>query len=131
MTRSTVWVLSALFAVYMPTCRTPSIGPTSPTSEAQAHMAELWEAPDNLAARDLFDGPFGVANAPDPHATYKFVHQKDHGTNPGVTVLDPQGREWHVKQPPHNDQGPEGPVEVVLSRVLSSVGYHQPPVYFL
>ena len=41
------------------------------------------------------------------------------------------GREWHVKQPPHNDQGAEGPIEVTLSRVLSAVGYHQPPVYFL
>ncbi len=45
---------------------------------------------------------------------------------------DERGRVWHVKQPPHdNSQGAEGPVEVVLSRVLSAVGYHQPPVYFL
>ena len=50
---------------------------------------------------------------------------------PGITVRDPQGREWHVKQPPHNEQGAEGPIEVVVSRVLSAVGYHQPPVYFL
>jgi hypothetical protein len=48
-----------------------------------------------------------------------------------MTVRDPQGREWHVKQAPHNHQGAEGPIEVVLSRVLSAVGYHQPPVYFL
>jgi hypothetical protein len=48
-----------------------------------------------------------------------------------VTVRDHLGRQWHVKQPPHNDQGAEGPVEVVLSRVLSAIGYHQPPVYFL
>src|SRR5262249_7971272 len=33
--------------------------------------------------------------------------------------------------PPHTEQGAEGPVEVVLSRVLSAVGYHQPPVYFV
>jgi hypothetical protein len=46
-------------------------------------------------------------------------------------VTDPAGREWHVKQPPHNDQGAEGPIEVTLSRVLSAVGYHQPPVYFM
>jgi hypothetical protein len=46
-------------------------------------------------------------------------------------VRDAQGREWHVKQPPHTEQGAEGPIEVVLSRVLSAVGYHQPPVYFL
>jgi len=48
-----------------------------------------------------------------------------------VTVRDPQGREWHVKQPPHYDQRAEGPIEVTLSRVLSAVGYYQPPVYFL
>jgi hypothetical protein len=46
-------------------------------------------------------------------------------------VRDSRGREWHVKQAGHDDRGAEGPVEVVLSRVLSAVGYHQPPVYFL
>jgi hypothetical protein len=55
----------------------------------------------------------------------------DHGGNPGVLVTDPFGREWHVKQHAHNDAGDEGPVEVVVSRVLSAVGYYQPPVYFL
>ena len=50
---------------------------------------------------------------------------------PAWSSQDPAGREWHVKQPPHNDHGEEGPVEVMLSRVLSAVGYHQPPVYFL
>jgi hypothetical protein len=45
-----------------------------------------------------------------------------------LTVRDPQGREWHVKQPPHTEQSAEGPVEIVLSRVLSAVGCHQPPV---
>jgi hypothetical protein len=59
------------------------------------------------------------------------VERKKQGTNPGVTVRDAGGREWHVKQPPHNDQGAEGPIEVTLSRVLSAVGYHQPPVFFL
>jgi hypothetical protein len=69
--------------------------------------------------------------APDAGATFTFVSRKKHGTNPGVVVTDQLGRQWHVKQPPHSDQGAEGPVEVVLSRVLSAVGYHQPPVYFL
>src|SRR5262249_15782215 len=45
--------------------------------------------------------------------------------NPGMTVLDSQGREWHVKQ------GVEAQPEVVLSHVLSALGYHQPPVYYL
>jgi hypothetical protein len=47
-----------------------------------------------------------------------------------VVVRDPLARTWHVKQP-RLDRGSEGPVEVTLSRVLSAVGYHQPPVYFL
>jgi hypothetical protein len=59
------------------------------------------------------------------------VAPKKGGINPGVTVRDPQGREWKVKQPPITGRGAEGPVEVVLSRVLSAVGYHQPPIYYL
>ena len=94
-------------------------------------MAQLWEIPRDLESRDLFDGPWGPENAPEPNVKYTLVKQKDHGTNPGVTVRDPQGREWQVKQPPHNDQGAEGPIEVALSRILSGLGYHQPPVYFL
>jgi hypothetical protein len=128
MMRAALWAPPAVFAVYMATCA-PAVRPTMPPSEAR--MAELWEAPADLTTRDLFYGPWGAEHAPDPYATYSFVRPKEHGTNPGVTVRDPQGREWHVKQPPHNDQGAEGPIEVVLSRVLSAVGYHQPPVYFL
>src|SRR5207248_2010871 len=91
----------------------------------------LWEAPSDLANRDLFHGPWGVSRAPDPGSTYTFIRPKHGGVNPGVVVRDDRGRVWHVKQPPRNHQGAEGPVEVVLSRVLSAVGYRQPPVYFL
>jgi hypothetical protein len=125
-------VLSTLLALYYPFC-TPKVQPAPPWD---ASIAELWQSPDArgaqpIATRDLYYGPWGPERAPDPHAVYTFVDRKQHGTNPGITVLDPQGREWHVKQPPHTDQGAEGPVEVVLSRVLSAVGYHQPPVYFV
>jgi hypothetical protein len=118
----------AVFAVYIPMCA-PKMQPTAPPWDA--HMAEFWEKPTNLEARDLFYGPWGPERAPDARATYTFVAKKQTGTNPGVTVADPHGREWSVKQPPQNHQGAEGPIEVVLSRVLSAVGYHQPPVYFL
>jgi len=117
-----------MIALYHPFC-TPKVEPTMPPSEAP--MAEFWQRPNDLASRDLFYGRWGGERAPDPNATYTFVERKQQGTNPGVTVTDPLGREWHVKQPPHNDQGAEGPIEVTLSRVLSAVGYHQPPVYFL
>ena len=47
-----------------------------------------------------------------------------------MTVRDPLGREWSVKQA-GAETPDEGPVEVALSRILSTVGYHQPPVYYL
>ena len=91
----------------------------------------LWEPPANLSDRDLFHGPWGESHAPDPDMTYTFVRPKQGGFNPGVVVRDDRGRVWHVKQAPNNHKGAEGPVEVVLSRVLSAVGYRQPPVYYL
>lgn len=123
-----LYVASTIFAVYIPMCA-PHVRPTAQPMEAP--IEQLWEKPVDLGERDLYYGPWGPERAPDPHATYTFVAKKQHGTNPGVMVTDPQGREWHVKQAPHNHQGAEGPVEVVLSRLLSAVGYHQPPVYFV
>jgi len=91
----------------------------------------LWEPPGALHDRDLFYGPWGAAAAPDPGAVYTYVRNKHGGVNPGVVVRDPRGRIWHVKQAPRNDRGDEGPVEVTLSRLLSAIGFHQPPVYYL
>jgi hypothetical protein len=93
-------------------------------------LSSWWVPPHDLPNRDLFHGPWGVEHAPDPRAEYTFVRPKTGGFNPGVIVRDPQGREWHVKQASRN-AGDEGPSEVVLSRVLSALGYHQPPVYYL
>jgi len=119
----------AIIAVYLPTCA-PAVRPTMPPWEA--HMAELWQKPIDVTERDTFHGPWGEEHAPDARATYRLVRNKGHGVNPGLTVSDPQGREWHVKQAPQPaPNGAEGPIEVVLSRVLSAVGYHQPPVYFM
>jgi hypothetical protein len=121
-------LLPVVFAIYIPTCAKP-IKPTVEPKDVK--MSELWEEPTDLESRNLYEGPWGSKRAPDPTAVYTYVGRKDHGTNPGVTVTDPHGREWHVKQPPHNDEGAEGPIEVTLSRVLSAVGYHQPPVYYM
>src|SRR5262245_31328620 len=96
-----------------------------------ASIAALWEAPTDLRSRDLLSGPWGAKYAPDPTATYTFVKKKRAGVNPGVIVRDPQGRIWHVKQSDSSNRGAEGPVEVAISRVLSAIGYHQPPVYYL
>jgi hypothetical protein len=95
-----------------------------------AVATSLWEAPTAAHERDLLNGPWGPEMAPDPHDTYTFVRRKQDGVNPGVTVTDSRGRTWHVKQPRYS-RGDEGPVEVTLSRILSAIGYHQPPVYYL
>ena len=123
--RQLLWIITLLVA-------TSAAWPWAPAAADAngASMSELWVAPGMVADRDLFFGPWGAGCAPDPHAVYTFVRRKTQGVNPGVVVRDAQGREWHVKQG-HPTVGFEGPVEVVLSRVLSAMGYHQPPVYFL
>jgi hypothetical protein len=93
--------------------------------------ASLWERPLDLPSRDLFHGPWGAEHAPDPDAVYRLVERKHSGVNLGLDVVDPDGREWSVKQPFPGGMSDEGPVEVVVSRLLSAVGYHQPPVYYL
>lgn len=97
--------------------------------EEEAPLSALWQEPRDIEGRDLFNGPWGEANAPNPKATYTFVELKQSGVNPGLTAKDPSGRVWDVKQP--SEKWDEGPSEVVLSRVLSAVGYHQPPVYYM
>jgi hypothetical protein len=121
-------VVPAVVALYMPSCRTPVVRPTSPTEGIR--MAQLWEQPTDLPTRDLYAGGWGASFAPDRTATFRFVERTLTGTNPGMTVRDPEDRKWSVKQA-HPDRAPEGPIEVTLSRILEAVGYHQPPVYFL
>src|SRR5436190_16916095 len=100
----------------------PSIGRSPAPS-----LAELWQAPADVSVQNVVDGAWGRQNAPDPAGTYTFVREKktSAGSSPGLIVTDSRGRRWHVKQ------GREAGPEVVVSRVLSAVGYHQPPVYFL
>jgi len=119
------FLLVFLIGVGCAGCIAPIMRSTLPGPPTAVQAAELWEAPDDLATRDLFDGPWGKAFAPDPDAIYAFLSAKSVGISPGYGVVDPRGVEWSVKQ------GPEARVEVVMSRVLSAVGYHQPPVYYL
>ena len=113
-----VWILVLCTGVRVETAQTPD-------------LRELWLDPTDLETRDFFNGPWGAEHAPDPSDVYTFVALKQGGINPGMTVRDSRGREWKVKQPPNTGRNAEGPIEVVLSRVLSGVGYHQPPVYFM
>ena len=93
--------------------------------------ASLWVEPTDLATRDVYNGPWGADNAPDPKDTYDLVELKHSGVNLGMTVKDSKGREWSVKQPYPGNLDSEAPVEVVVSRLLSAIGFHQAPVYHL
>jgi len=130
MTRVLAATAAAAFIAMLPASCVSAKRPVAPNAPVPPG-ASLWQEPTDLATRDLFYGPWGKEHAPDPQATYTLQEVKRTGVNLGLTVRDPQGREWSVKQPFPGDMDSEAPAEVALSRLLSAVGYHQPPVYFL
>ena len=117
--------VSTVLAIACSGCVAPLMRSTLPGPPTPVQLAELWEEPTDIADRNLFDGPWGKDLAPDPTVIYSFVSAKSVGISPGYSVTDANGMEWSVKQ------GPEAKVEVVMSRIVSAVGYHQPPVYYL
>lgn len=121
-------LLVTILAMYVPVCTPPvRLVPATPADAPSS----LWQPPDDLEERDLQHGFWGSERAPRADDTFTLVRLKHTGVNPGMVVRDRLGRRWNVKQAPADGQAPEGPVEVVLSRVLSAIGYHQPPVYYL
>jgi hypothetical protein len=102
-----------------PTVRRASTSPASPPV-----LEELWQAPDDLQQRDLFHGAGGASLVPRAES-FTFVAKDKGGYSPGFDVRDAEGIEWSVKL------GPEAQTEVTTSRILWSVGFHQPPTYYL
>ena len=88
-------------------------------------LAELWQTPSDIATRDLFHGAGGAEIAPKADAAYTWIATDTTGYSPGFDVRGSDGRTWSVKL------GPEAQPEVVASRVLWALGYHQPPTYYL
>jgi hypothetical protein len=128
MTRATTAAIGMALVASVAACR----GAKAPIQASPSVAgATLWERPSDVATRDLYFGPWGRDYAPNPMDTYTFVERKHSGVNLGMTVVDSRGREWSVKQPYPGGMDDESPVEVVVSRILSAVGYHQPPVYYL
>lgn len=112
--------LLALSLVVMTACSLNNRPTLSPTK-----MAEFWQEPDDAAQRDLFHGPGGASRAPNPKATFTLLKADPTGFSPGLDVKDDKGQEWSVKL------GPEARTEVVASRIVWAMGYHQPNVYYL
>ncbi len=102
--------------------QTVVVSPRGPVSPEQ--MAELWIDP-GTAPRDLFWGVGGRKYAPPPDVIYAVEAKDDAGFSVSFDVESPDGVEWSAKV------GPEAQTEVVMSRILWGLGYHQPPIYYL
>lgn len=98
---------------------------TTVSDPGAVDIAMLWQEPADLESRDLFLGAGGSAVAPDPRAQYTFIEADRTGFSPGYDLKDPRGVTWSVKL------GPEAQTEVVASRILWAIGYHQVPTYYL
>jgi hypothetical protein len=86
---------------------------------------QLWMEPKDLESRDLFLGAGGKAGVPDPHASFRIVGYDTTGHSRGYDVEDAQGRRWRVKT------SEEAQSEVVVSRALWAIGFHQPVIHYL
>jgi hypothetical protein len=98
---------------------------TSTQSGAPADVAQLWVEPRDLETRDLFHGSGGAALAPDPVRAVRARCDRRQRLQPRIRRPGPRGVQWSVKL------GIEAQPEVVASRVLWAIGYHQPGTYLL
>jgi hypothetical protein len=111
-----------LLAVTVASCARP-VRVAQVTPDGKAVIAELWQEP-GASPRDLFHGAGGTTGAP-KGTTFTFVSEDTAGYSPGYDVVDDRQIEWSVKT------GPEAQTEVVASRILWAIGFHQPPTYYL
>jgi hypothetical protein len=102
-------------------------GHVKPKAQAVAGLdpAQLWVEPKDLESRDLYLGPGGRADVPDPHSSYRVVGYDTTGHSRGYDVEDDHHRHWRVKT------SEEAQSEVVVSRILWSIGYHQPVLHYM
>jgi hypothetical protein len=101
--------------------RVAHVPATAPSPE---QLAELWVDPGSTP-RDLFWSIGGEELAPPKGVVYTMQAHDEVGFSASYDVKGPDGVEWSAKI------GPEAQTEVVVSRILWGLGYHQPPTYYL
>jgi len=109
----------AFAAACAPAMRRTPAGPLT-----NAELAELWVDP-GATLRDLATGPAAGIPRPDRDAPYEILSRETGGFSITYVVRDRSGRKWHVKI------GPEAQTEVVTSRIVWALGYHELPSYFV
>jgi hypothetical protein len=83
-------------------------------------MAQFW-VDKPVESRDLFAGPGDPSTPPARNANLLFVRDDTTGFSRKYVVRDQAGTKWNVKV------GPEAQPEVVSSRLVWALGYHQLP----
>jgi hypothetical protein len=107
-------------------CARPVLGGSQVREPApQVAVLELWSEPTNLAERDLTWGSANEKSAPARNEVYTVLALDKSGYSRGYDVKGPDGREWDIKV------GNEVQSEIVLSRILWALGYHQPETYYV
>jgi hypothetical protein len=97
----------------------------TPGPGGEVPISHLWVVPADLQARDLFYGIGGQALVPDEADTYTFLERDTTGASRGYEVRDTKERRWDVKL------GIEAQSELVASRLLWAIGYHQPVLHYV
>jgi hypothetical protein len=114
--------VSLAVAVIAAACNRP-IRTTHPAPVLSSQMAEFWiDRP--IASRDLFRGPSG-GPIPKSDAIYTLIRKDVTGYSPGFEVNDALASPWNVKI------GLEAKPEVVASRLVWAMGYHQLPTHYV
>lgn len=118
---ASAWALVATTAIIG--CAPPAIRSTLERSPTPVELRELWVDPAGQA-RNLVNGP-GRHTAPAVDSRFELLERDPRGYSITYRVRDDAGQEWNVKI------GPEAQPEVVASRILWALGYHQLPAYFV
>jgi hypothetical protein len=115
-------ILAASLCAGLAGCALPELRRTGPPP-TRAQLAELWVNPG--AARNLDAGVGGSHLRPIVDGRYEVLEKDTAGFSITYRVRGTGGDEWNVKI------GPEAQTEVVASRILWGIGYHQVPSYFV
>lgn len=115
--------LLAALSMVVGSCAHP-LQVVAPEPPATSAVSQLWVAPPDIAKRNLVYGPGGEDLFPKAR-TFEFMKRDTTGASPGYDVRDSEKREWSVKL------GIEAQPEVVTSRILWAIGFHQPVLYYV
>ena len=109
------------------TCARPIIdnSPRTPGARPTAPLEPLWIEPQDLDRRNLVWGSADPSQAPSNDVEYTVQKKDETGYSNGFDVVGPDGRAWDIKI------GKEAQTEIVVSRILWALGYHQPAVYYM